>query len=67
MTTPDAPQEEPTKEASNGPLIENLKAPVNVTELSALGSPTDVLERDFLWIDRPDRKSRRPAMVMIMA
>lgn len=51
MTTPEAPQEEPTKEASNGPLIENLKAPVNVTELSALGSPTDELERDFLWIE----------------
>lgn len=51
MTAPDAPQEEPQKEASNGPLIENLKAPVNVTELSALGSPTDELERDFLWIE----------------
>ena len=51
MTTPDAPQEEPQKEASNGPLIENLKAPVNVTELSALGSLTDELERDFLWIE----------------
>lgn len=51
MTTPDAPQEEPTKEANNGPLIDNLRAPVNVTELSALGSPTDELERDFLWIE----------------
>ena len=51
MTTPDAPQEEPTKEASNEPLIDNLRAPVNVTELSALGSPTDELERDFLWIE----------------
>ena len=51
MTTPDAPQEEPTKEASNDPPIDNLRAPVNVTELSALGSPTDELERDFLWIE----------------
>jgi len=51
MTKPDAPREEPPKEVSTGPLIENLKAPVNVTELSALGSPTDELERDFLWIE----------------
>ncbi len=39
------------KEASIGALIDNLRAPVNVTELSALGSPTDELERDFLWIE----------------
>jgi hypothetical protein len=51
MTKPDAPREEPPKEVSTGPLIENLKAPVNVTELSALGCPTDELERDFLWIE----------------
>ena len=51
MTTPDAPQEEAPKEASNGPLFENLKAPVNVTKLSALSGPTDELERDFLWIE----------------
>lgn len=54
MTTPGAPQEEPSKKASNGPLTENLKAPVNVTELSALGSPTDKLKRDLLLdLERP--------------
>lgn len=51
MTTPDASREDPGKKATNAPLIGDLRVPLNVSELSALGSPTDRQERDFLWIE----------------